>query len=641
MNSDEKIINSIKGLSIDMINEAGSGHPGIALDAAPIIYTLYSRHMNINVNDDKWINRDRFVMSSGHGSALLYSMLYYMGFLSLDNLKKFRKINSLTPGHPEVTLTPGVDMTTGPLGQGIATSVGMAIASKYYNKTLPSNIINYYTYVMCGDGDLEEGISYEAFSLAGTLKLNNLIVLYDSNKVSLDGNTLLTFTDDIKMRFESIGFNYIEVVNGSSVLEIDNAIKKAKTLNDKPTLIEIKTIIGDGSLLAGTNVVHGKPLTNEDIKQLKEKLELSSIPFQVDEKLVNEFQNKLSKKNKAVYDDWNTKYKSLNISEKLNANIDIISLVKPFYEDMTESMREVNGKIMNIIGSNLYTFIGGAADLSSSTMTNLIGKGIFSPINYAGKNIYYGVREHAMTGVSNGLALCGLKPFASTFLAFSDYMKPAIRMTSLINMPVTYVFTHDSITIGSDGATHQPIEQLSMLRNIPNFRLFRPADANEVLGSWNEILTNPKPSAIVLSRNVVPLLKMSDAKSVSKGAYIVKKEKGRINAIIIATGEEVNVAIKVAEELEKEKIYLRVVSMPCVSIYENEDDHYKESLLPAGYKKIVIEFASSDSWYKYVYSSKYLINLNAFGRSGTKDEILNYFKLDYESIKNKIKDMIK
>ncbi len=641
MNFDDRVINSMKGLSIDMINNAKSGHPGIALGACPILYTLYMRHMNINLKDNKWMNRDRFVLSGGHGSALLYSMLFYLGYLSIDNLKEFRKINSLTPGHPEVTLTPGVDMSTGPLGQGIASAVGMAIAQKYYESTLGSDISDYYTYVMCGDGDLMEGVSYEAMSLAGTLKLNKLIVLYDSNNISLDGNTFLTFNDDIEKRCESLGFNYIKVIDGTNVGDIDKAISKAKVEKDKPTLIEVKTIIGNGSLKSGTNLVHGKPLTDEDISQLKEKLKLTNTPFDYDDKLVYNFQNKIKMRCDKKYNDWLKIYKSKDIESKINNNIDIISSVKPFYEETNESMREINGKIMNIIGSNMYSFIGGGADTVTSTMTNLIGKGIFSKLNYSGKNIYYGVREHAMGAISNGLALCGLRPFASTFLSFSDYLKPAIRMSALMNLPVTYVFTHDSITIGSDGATHQPIEQLTMLRSIPNLRVIRPADANEILGSWNEILSNPKPTALILSRNNTPLLKESDPKSVSNGAYIVKKESKRLSGILIATGEEVNTAVKVAEELEKDKISLRVVSMPSISLYEDMDDYYKESLLPAGYKKIVLEFGSSNSWYKYVYNDSYLININSFGKSGSKDDILKSFDLDYESIKNRIKGLIK
>lgn len=635
---DIKIVNSLKGLSIDMINNAKSGHPGVSLGATNIIYTLYSRHMNVNVNDDKWINRDRFVLSGGHASALLYSMLYFMGFLTLDDLKGFRCINSKTPGHPEIT-TPGVDMSTGLLGEGISNAVGFAIAERYYNNTITNkDMINYYTYVMCGDGDLMEGVSYEALSLAGTLNLNKLIILYDSNSVTLDGSTDITFNEDIHLRFKSIGFNYIKTNN--NIDDIDNAIKEAKNSN-KPTLIEVKTIIGEGSLLEGTNKIHGGILTEEDTYQLKEKLNLSTIPFDIDINLVSEFRDKIKERMHSKYENWKNIFYTSSDLVKFSNSIDLLSLVNPFYEKMDESMRDTNGKIMNVIGSNLYTFIGGAADTSLSTKTKILSSKMFSRNDYSGKNIYYGVREHAMAGISNGLASAGLLPFASTFLVFSDHMKPSIRMSALMDLPVTYVFTHDSITIGSDGATHEPVEQLDSLRSIPNFRVFRPADAREILGSWNEILNNPKPSAIVLSRNNTPLLKNSDAKSVSKGAYIVKKENGRLSAIIIASGEEVNTVVKIAEELEKDKIYLRVVSMVSESLYEQTCNEYKASILPNGYKCIVVEYSNSNLWYKYIQNKNYLINLNSFGKSGTKEEVLKSFNLDYETLKERIKGLVK
>lgn len=635
---DIKIVNSLKGLSIDMINNAKSGHPGVSLGATNIIYTLYSRHMNVNVNDDKWINRDRFVLSGGHASALLYSMLYFMGFLTLDDLKGFRCINSKTPGHPEI-ITPGVDMSTGLLGEGISNAVGFAIAERYYNNTITNkDMINYYTYVMCGDGDLMEGVSYEALSLAGTLNLNKLIILYDSNSVTLDGSTDITFNEDIHLRFKSIGFNYIKTSN--NIDDIDNAIKEAKNSN-KPTLIEVKTIIGEGSLLEGTNKIHGGILTEEDTYQLKEKLNLSTIPFDIDINLVSEFRDKIKERMHSKYENWKNIFYTSSDLIKFSNSIDLLSLVNPFYEKMDESMRDTNGKIMNVIGSNLYTFIGGAADTSLSTKTKILSSKMFSRNDYSGKNIYYGVREHAMAGISNGLASAGLLPFASTFLVFSDHMKPSIRMSALMDLPVTYVFTHDSITIGSDGATHEPVEQLDSLRSIPNFRVFRPADAREILGSWNEILNNPKPSAIVLSRNNTPLLKNSDAKSVSKGAYIVKKENGRLSAIIIASGEEVNTVVKIAEELEKDKIYLRVVSMVSESLYEQTCNEYKASILPNGYKCIVVEYSNSNLWYKYIQNKNHLINLNSFGKSGTKEEVLKSFDLDYETLKERIKGLVK
>ncbi|CCY45151.1 transketolase [Clostridium sp. CAG:1193] len=483
-----------------------------------------------------------------------------------------------------------------------------------------------------------EGVSYEALSLAGTLNLNKLIILYDSNSVTLDGSTDITFNEDIHLRFKSIGFNYIKTSN--NIDDIDNAIKEAKNSN-KPTLIEVKTLIGEGSLLEGTNKIHGGIITEEDTYQLKEKLNLSTIPFDIDINLVSEFRDKIKERMHSKYENWKSIFYTSSDLVKFSNSIDLLSLVNPFYEKMDESMRDTNGKIMNVIGSNLYTFIGGAADTSLSTKTKILSSKMFSRNDYSGKNIYYGVREHAMAGISNGLASAGLLPFASTFLVFSDHMKPSIRMSALMDLPVTYVFTHDSITIGSDGATHEPVEQLDSLRSIPNFRVFRPADAREILGSWNEILNNPKPSAIVLSRNNTPLLKNSDAKSVSKGAYIVKKENGRLSAIIIASGEEVNTVVKIAEELEKDKIYLRVVSMVSESLYEQTCNEYKASILPNGYKCIVVEYSNSNLWYKYIQNKNYLINLNSFGKSGTKEEVLKSFNLDYETLKERIKELVK
>jgi len=625
---DIKIINSIKGLSIDMINNAKGGHPGVALGAASIIYTLYSRYLNIDLENDKYINRDRFVLSGGHASSLLYSMLFYVGYLSLDDLKKFRRINSVTSGHPEIE-TKGVDISTGPLGQGIANAVGMAIAQKYYESVL-SKDINYYTYVMCGDGDLMEGISYEATSLAGTLNLNKLILLYDSNDISLDGKTSITFNDDIKNRFESINWNYIKVSNGMSVDEIDNAINLAKR-SDKPTIIEIKTIIGKDSMKEGTNKVHGTPLTSEDIDIVKSKLGLSQIPFDVDYNLVEEFRNRLKFRLQ----------NNIKVNVDINEDIDVFTLQNDYYENINESLRETNGKIMAEIGNNITYFIGGAADVLSSTKTYLEGKGEFSKSNYAGRNIYYGVREHAMGAISNGISSCGIPSFASTFLSFADYMKPAIRMSAFMNLPVTYIFTHDSIIIGGDGPTHQPIEQLSMLRNIPNLKVFRPSDAKEILGCWNVILKEKRPSALVLSRNSSPLLNNSDGSLVKEGAYIVKKESGRLNAIIIATGIEVSTAVKISNDLEKEGINIRVISMPCMSLFEENSEEYKNNLLPQGYKTFAIEYGTSADWYKYVRNEKYLININNFGKSGTEEEILEYFELDYESVKNYISELLK
>lgn len=651
--SEKKIIDSIRALAIDMIDAAKSGHPGIVLGAAPILYTLYSRHININTNDSKWINRDRFVMSAGHGSALLYSTLFFAGFnISLDDLKNFRRIDSKTPGHPEYGVTDGVDISTGPLGQGFASSVGMAIAERYLNKQF-GKLIDHYTYVLCSDGDLMEGISYEAASIAGTLKLNKLIVLYDSNNISLDGSTNVTFTENVLKRFEAMGWHTQYVGDGERIEDIDKAIIKAKSVTDKPSIIEIKTIIGRGSMKQGSNIVHGAALEEEDIAQLKEKMGIRNIPFAVSGDAIEAFREEIKSRCDSVYNEWKIEYDNLmnsdleELKEKYKhmfiekKNIDLTTLIEPFYEDMNDSMRNVNGDVMNVIADNIDDFIGGSADLSSSTKTNLNKYKAFSSENYDGRNIYFGVREHSMGAILNGIALSGIRTFGSTFLVFSDYIKPAIRLSALMDLPVTYVFTHDSILIGQDGPTHQPIEQLVMLRSIPNFKVYRPADANEIVGCWNNILKENKPCAIVISRNESKLLKTSKADMVSRGAYIVRKEVDRLSGIIIATGAEVSIALEVASKLYEKGIDIRVISMPCANIFEKQTNEYKDSLIPIGYKTIVMELSSSYSWYDYVYNSKYLITLNEFGKSGTKEELLIDNKLDIKSITERVEKILR
>lgn len=644
---EKKIISNVKSLAIDMINKAGSGHPGIALGAASILTTLYKDHLVINPNDPNWLNRDRFVMSAGHGSALLYAVLFMSGFnLDVDDLKNFRQLNSKTPGHPEYRVTPGVDCSTGPLGQGIANAVGMAIAEKKLKAI--NSVFNYRIYCLCGDGDLMEGISHEALSLAGTLKLNNLIVLYDSNNVSLDNKTDVTFTENVIDRFISYGWNVDIVKNGEDVKSISKAIEKAKNSN-KPTLIKVNTIIGSGSLLEGTNEVHGKCLTAEDILQLKNKLEIENTPFMVDEEAKKAMQNQIEKRSLEKYNRWIKEFNNLlSIDDSLDKFInhkESINLLKydfNFAKDLNEGTRVTNHKIMNVIGDNLTSFIGGSADLSSSTKTYLDNGGVFSGENYKGKNIYFGVREHAMGAIANGLALSGFRPFVSTFLVFADYLKPAMRMSSLMNLPVSYIFSHDSITVGQDGPTHQPIEQLAMLRTIPNFEVYRPADANELVGSWNHILDNNNPCALILTRGNVPILNTTVSSEVERGAYIVRKEHGRLYSIIIATGSEVNIAIRIADEIyDQYKVDIRVVSMPNMNLFLKQSQEYRENVLPKGYRNIVIEAGSSALWHQFVYNDNYLITVNDFGVSATTEDTLKYMNFDYDSIKERVIKLLK
>lgn len=657
---DKKIVDTIKVLGIDMIDKAGSGHPGIVLSAAPIIYTLYSRHLKINPKDDKWLDRDRFVMSAGHGSALLYSTLFMAGFdLSLEDLKQFRQIDSKAPGHPEINITPGVDMSTGPLGQGFASSVGMAIAEKYlktnYNQKINNtqyNIFDHNIYVLCGDGDLMEGISNEAASLAGTLKLDNLIVLYDSNDTSLDGKTNMTFTENVLEKFNALNWNTILVKNGENIDDIDKAITQAKK-SDKPTLIEVKTVLGRGSLLEGTNKTHGAPLSKEDIEQLKTKLGIRNIPFTPSNDAVEEFRNMIGSRINNVYDKWNDMYKEYidlvdNDTRRdfkiLNGEIpklDLTNLPKKFDNNLEESLRVTNGKILNLIAPTNKLLIGGSADLSSSTKTYINEGGDFSKNNYKGKNIWFGVREHAMGAILNGISLYNIRTFGSTFLSFSDYLKPAIRMSALMNLPVTYVFTHDSINIGEDGPTHQPVEQLTMLRSIPNLTVYRPCDAKELEGCIINLNQTKSPSCLVLSRNNVMLEENSNPKKTEYGAYVIKKEKGKLNGIIIATGSEVELAVKISLELENKEIGIRVLSMPSLSLFMKQSIEYKNEILPVGIKKIVLEASNTIGLEQFVYGEKYLINITNFGVSGKKEDVLKHMNFDYETIKSKIENLLK
>ena len=648
-----KIIDEIRCLGIDMINEAKSGHPGIVLGAAPIIYTLYAHHLNFDPTNPKYFNRDRFIMSAGHGSALLYSMLYFAGFdISLDDLKAFRKMNSITPGHPEYNKTPGVDMSTGPLGQGIATSVGIALAeAKQENifNTEDNKVIDYYTYVLAGDGDLMEGASYEACSLAGHLKLNKLIVLYDSNDVCLDGKTNKTFTENISMRFISQGWNVIQVDDGENIESIDLAIKEAKQSTDKPTLIEIKTTIGKYSSLEGTNKVHGTPLTKEDITSIKEKMKLRDIPFTVSKSSLDDLSYIINERCNNLVNEFNARVEKLPEDKKVlldyfindNKEIKLNDLIYEAPEDRLEATRVTSGKILNSLVPNHLELIGGSADLFAANKTYVDGVGDFSSEDRNGRNIFFGVREHAMGCIMNGLALSGFRPYGSTFLSFSDYLKPAIRMACMMNLPVTYIFTHDSISVGEDGPTHQPIEQLSNLRTIPNLDVYRPADANEVIGAYKNALKNNKPSAIILSRNKTKILENTKVNEVEKGAYIVYEPIKKPNGIVMTSGEELHQVLEVAKNLEVKGIYIRVVSVPNLITFLNQDDEYIESIIPVEIRKIVVEAGTTYIWSRLVFNSKYIIGLNNYGYSGSKDDIYKEVGFDIDSLEEKIENLLK
>lgn len=651
---EKKIVDTIRCLALDMINEAGSGHSGIVLDAAPILYTLYAKHLKINPDDPKWYNRDHFVLSCGHASALLYATLFISGYdLTLEDLKQFRKIDSKTPGHPEYGVTPGVDMTTGPLGQGFASAVGMAIAEEYLrNYYLKKNLpfINYYTYTLCSDGDLMEGISYEAASLAGTLKLSHLIAIYDCNQVTLDGNINMTFTENVMTRFQGMNWNVLVVQDGEDLTSLDHAIEKAKTSIDKPTLIIVQTVIGRYSKNQGTNLAHGMVLDKEEIKAIKTQLGLRDIPFTVSQDTIDLMQGLIHERIDPYYKVSSETEARLtpedkadleNLTQK-NSIIPDNNIDYSIIATENEALRVTNGKILNQYAKTYPFIMGGSADLSSSTKTYLEDMGDFSPTNRTGKNIWFGVREHAMAAILNGISLSGIRTFASTFMAFSDYMKPAIRLSSIMNLPVTYIFTHDSITIGEDGPTHQPVEQLVSLRSIPNLEVFRPADINELIGTYQYIMNKTNgPSVISLSRNPVNTKNNTSIKDVVKGGYIIKKELKNLSGIIIASGEEVDLALEVANRLEEKGFDLRVVSFISIELFNKQKDEYKQEILPLGTKTFVIEPSSSYSWNQFVYNDKYLITLDKFGKSGSKEEICKQYGFNVDDITTKIENLLK
>ncbi len=642
--SDKKVIDNLRGLAIDTVAQASSGHSGIALGAAPIVYSLFAYHLRFDREKPNWINRDRFVLSAGHGSALLYAALTMLDLMKLEDLKKFRQIGSITPGHPEYE-HDFIDMTTGPLGQGFASSVGLAIAEANLRATYGKDIIDNYIYTLCGDGDLQEGISYEAASLAGRLKLRKLIVLYDSNDITLDGELKNSFNEDVKMRFEAMKWNYLLVSDGENVEAINEAIEKAKA-SDRPTIIEIKTVIGKYSSMEASHKVHGVPLPSEDISKIKEKLGLRDLPFTFTGESTESFIESSKALSDGLYTKWEHALEKLDIKKRNELNYFIhsekelnISEFDGYEASLEEATRVSSGKVINAIAKKIPVLIGGSADLSSSTFVKFEENGTFDENNRAGNNINFGVREHAMGAIANGLAAYGFTPIVSTFLAFSDYVKPAIRLSALMNLPVIYAFTHDSISLGEDGPTHQPIEQLVSLRATPNLDVYRPADLNEVLGSYKAILKKRRPSVISLSRNKVPVLEETSVGDVEKGAYIAIDGATPLDAIIIATGEELHLAKNVHQRLTEKGYSIRLVSMPSIEAFERMDDKYKNSIIDKT-KTFVIEASSSYSWHRYVDNPNKLFTIDSFGASGKKEDVLEKFGFDCEKIAKSIETML-
>lgn len=635
-----KYVNVIRGLAIDMIHEANSGHPGIAMGAAPIVYALYKDHMNMTVDHQDWINRDRFVLSAGHGSSMLYALNHLLGFdITIDDLKQFRQVNSKTPGHPEYRDVPGVEVTTGPLGQGIAMGVGMAYASNKFASMINVNgihAIDNYTYILCGDGDLMEGISYEACSFAGVNNLDKLIILYDSNDISLDGETNLSFQEDIKKRFEAQNFDYQLVDDGEDVAAISNAISKAKASN-KPSIIEIKTTIGFGSKLAGTNKVHGAPLSDEDIKAVKEKYNLSQKPFYVEPDVYTEFRN-ISNKGNQTYEQWlevinQLPEKQRNIVNRLISG----KKVEIICDNLNETLasRQSGQKALRCLAKQDDLLLTGSADLFASNLTN---------VENDNQNIYFGVREFGMGAIANGIYLFAKTPiYVSTFFVFSDYLKAAMRLASLMKLPINYIYTHDSIFVGEDGPTHQPIEQIATFRSMPNILTFRPADANEVMACYKiAYQQQTTPSVMCLSRQPLAMLPGNDdinqvINNVDKGAYIIFGNKDA-KYTIIATGSEVNLAIEVATQLNDEGYDFKVVSMPCVELFLQQDEAYQKAILSKKCQTFVIEFATTFGWDRFVCNHDHIIGIDNFGMSGKANDVVKELHLTKDDIIARIKN---
>lgn len=654
----QKSVNAIKVLGVDAINKAKSGHPGVVMGAAPMAYSLFTKHLRVNPKKTDWINRDRFVLSAGHGSMLLYSLLHLSGFedVSLEEVKNFRQWGSKTPGHPEFGHTKGIDATTGPLGQGISTAVGMALAERYlaakYNKE-GYDLFDHYTYVICGDGDIMEGVASEASSFAAVQKLNKLVVLYDSNDICLDGETKDAFSENVRARYEAYGWNTILVEDGANVEAVNAAIEQAKK-SDKPTLIEVKTIIGAGSPnRQGTNGVHGAPLGDEETALFRKEIGWENEPFDIPADVYADFKANVADRGENEYAKWEKLYADYKAAypelakelEEVLSREDISRLSKESFSfknvGEVQATRNSSQDAINSVAAVLPTFFGGSADLSHSNMTFIKGDNLQDDARRTERNVQFGVREFAMATVLNGLMLHGgVRVFGGTFFVFSDYLKGALRLSALQNLPVTYVFTHDSIAVGEDGPTHEPIEHLASLRTIPNTYVFRPADATETQAAWYlSQKTNDRPTSIVLTRQNLPILENSSFEKVAKGAYVVYETATDFDTILIATGSEVVLAIDVARELEKDGSKVRVVSMPSVELFEEQSKEYKEELLPLNIRRRVsLEMGNSALWYKYVGLDGLAIGIDKFGASAPANKVIEEYGFTVKAVVEKIKN---
>ncbi|WCK55792.1 transketolase [Aneurinibacillus sp. Ricciae_BoGa-3] len=653
-------VHTIRTLSIDAINRANSGHPGLPMGAAPMAYALWANHLSHNSDHAEWFNRDRFVLSAGHGSSLLYSLLHLTGYdVTIEDLQNFRKLHSRTPGHPEYGYTHGVEATTGPLGQGIATAVGMAmaeahLAAKFNKEGYP--VVDHFTYALVGDGDLMEGISYEAMSMAGHMKLGKLIALYDSNDISLDGELNLSSSENTQKRAESVNWQYLWVEDGNNVKEITEAIEKAKQNLDQPTIIEIRTIIGYGSpKVAGTNKAHGAPLGVEEAKatKLAYNWEYEEDFFVPDE--VRAHFNQLKQRGIAAENEWNQVFNAYKDAFPALANelqnaikgevlIDAQDILT-FDRAKAVSTRVASGEAINHFVKTVPAIFGGSADLSHSTMTDIKGEAAFAVESYAGRNVYFGVREHAMGAAGNGMALHGgVKPFVSTFFVFNDYLRPSIRLAAIQKLPVTYVFTHDSIAVGEDGPTHEPVEQLVALRAIPGLTVIRPSDANETASAWAYALQQTEgPVALILSRQNLPVFEETKANidSISRGGYVLTQTNEKPDVLLIGTGSEVSLAVNAKAELEKENVSVRVVAMPSWELFDKQSDEYKELVLPSAVtKRVSLEMGISLGWQRYVGPEGKILSIDTFGASGTGAEVMALFGFTTENVVKTAKSIL-
>jgi transketolase len=660
-NIDTLAVNTIRTLSIDAVNAANSGHPGLPMGAAPMTYALWANHLQHNPANSSWFNRDRFILSAGHGSSLLYSMLHLSGYnVSIKDLKSFRKLNSKTPGHPEFGHTDGVEATTGPLGQGIANAVGMAmaeahLAAKFNQSKFP--VIDHYTYTLVGDGDLMEGISYEAMSMAGHMKLGKLIALYDSNDISLDGELNLSFSENIQKRAESANWQYLRVEDGNDVDEVTKAIEKAKQNKEQPTLIEVRTIIGYGSpKVAGTNKAHGNPLGEEEAKATKQAYGWKAEEnFYVPEEVKAHFEM-LEEKGMKAEAEWNELFASYQkeypmLADELERAITGEALIEvndilTFSSEKAISTRVASGEAINYFTKSVPSIFGGSADLSHSTMTDIKEEGPYAPGYFGNRNIYFGVREHAMGAAGNGMALHGgVKPFVSTFFVFNDYLRPAIRLAALQKLPVTYVFTHDSIAVGEDGPTHEPVEHLASLRAIPGLTVIRPSDANETASAWAYALQQVEgPVALVLSRQNLPVFEETkrNINDLAKGAYVLTETNDKPELIFIATGSEVALAVSAKAQLEREGTSVRVVAMPSWELFNKQSKEYQERVLPESIsKRISLEMGISLGWERFVGPKGKVLAIDTFGASGTGADVMKLFGFTEENVVAQAKELLK